>query len=407
MAIQTPATTKMVQNIIDGTTVPQKALSADTAANVSQQINGKAITNIFESDGLKVKNATLADNAANVTTNINGKAITGIFESDGTTVKKAATADRATTADKVANALTLQVNENSTTYNGSAAQTVEILTINPNLLINPNFKINQRAKSTYGGGSEYSFDRWYVSGGGSVRTSSNGEYISTQNNAYLYQYFENDFELDTDYTFSVLFSDGVTLATMKLGVLNFKTPTSKPTTNTTINYADISIPNSTTAFIRLAAGYNSTKGCYYVYIKGDGAARELYYAKLEKGNTATTFVPPDMATELLKCQRYYVRYYNNGNTFGNGFSSKDTIGFILIVLPAVMRETPTCKLSGVYSISANHLAGSSKPVTFYGNLNFNMNSVKFEVQGSGFTVNEPIMLQIRASDGYIEFDSEI
>lgn len=72
-----------------------------------------------------------------------------------------------------------------------------------------------------------------------------------------------------------------------------------------------------------------------------------------------------------------------------------------------MRATPTCKLSGVYSISANHLASSSKPVTFYGNLNFNMNSVKFEVQGSGFTANEPIMLQIRASDGYIEFDSEI
>lgn len=89
MAIQTPATTKMVQNIIDGTTVPQKALSADTAANVSQQINGKAITNIFESDGLKVKNATLADNAANVTTNINGKAITNIFESDGITAKTA------------------------------------------------------------------------------------------------------------------------------------------------------------------------------------------------------------------------------------------------------------------------------------------------------------------------------
>ena len=89
MAIQTPATTKMVQNIIDGTTVPQKALSADTAANVSQQINGKAITNIFESDGLKVKNATLADNAANVTANINGKAIASIFESDGITAKTA------------------------------------------------------------------------------------------------------------------------------------------------------------------------------------------------------------------------------------------------------------------------------------------------------------------------------
>ena len=155
----------------------------------------------------------------------------------------------------------------------------------------------------------------------------------------------------------------------------------------------------------LEVGFNNN---YYVNIKtNSGNTIHLEDIKLEMGEAATPFASPNQTLEVLKCQRYYVRFANNGNTFGNGFSSKDTIAFILIVLPAVMRKTPTCKLSGVYSISANHLASSSKPVTFYGNLNFNTNSVKFEVQGSGFTVNEPIMLQIRASDGYIEFDSEI
>ena len=60
------------------------------ATNVTTNINGKAISSIFESNGTTVKNAT------NVTTNINGKAISSIFESNGTTVKNATNATNAT-----------------------------------------------------------------------------------------------------------------------------------------------------------------------------------------------------------------------------------------------------------------------------------------------------------------------
>lgn len=56
--------------------------AVSSAANVTTNINGKAIASIFESNGTTAKNAT------NVTTNINGKAITTIFETDGTTAKK-------------------------------------------------------------------------------------------------------------------------------------------------------------------------------------------------------------------------------------------------------------------------------------------------------------------------------
>lgn len=57
--------------------------------NVTTQINGKNISDIFESNGTTVKNAT------NVTSKINGidiKGINGIFEEDGKTVKNATTA---------------------------------------------------------------------------------------------------------------------------------------------------------------------------------------------------------------------------------------------------------------------------------------------------------------------------
>lgn len=77
--------------------------------DVADEANSKATTNATEIANIKngtttVKKAETADNAKNVTTSINGKAITDIFETNGTTVKKATSAG---TADKVANALTI------------------------------------------------------------------------------------------------------------------------------------------------------------------------------------------------------------------------------------------------------------------------------------------------------------
>lgn len=292
--------------------------------------------------------------------------------------------------------------------------------INPNLLINPDFVINQRRNASYTSAG-YTLDRWQKTSNpltsnliGTVYSSSSTQtgYPGLSHGAYIQQMFEDDLQLGSDYTLTLCVQSNVDGDKPITKSFTYKLPETKPTGSVRFITERIYLDSAQTYFVTAMLGYKDNR--FYVGISASLSTSytnyskvKLCYAKLEQGSTATPFMPPDMATELLKCQRYYVRYYNNGNTFGNGFSSKDTIGFILIVLPAVMRATPTCKLSGVYSISANHLASSSKPVTFYGNLNFNMNSVKFEVQGSGFTVNEPIMLQIRASDGYIEFDSEI
>ena len=80
---------------IDGT---YPNMSVGSAVNVTSNINGKAITNIFEADGIRVKHASTA---LDVTKNINGKAITTIFESDGITVKSATHAGSATNATNV------------------------------------------------------------------------------------------------------------------------------------------------------------------------------------------------------------------------------------------------------------------------------------------------------------------
>lgn len=94
-------------------------------ANSKASVNATEISNI-KSGTTVVKNAdhaNTASNATNVTTNINGHAITDIFEINGTTVKEATHAGKATsagTADKVANGLTIA----NATFDGSKPLTI-------------------------------------------------------------------------------------------------------------------------------------------------------------------------------------------------------------------------------------------------------------------------------------------
>lgn len=72
--------------------------TADSALSKANT-NATSITNITNGT-TKVGKAGTADNATNVTTNINGKAISDIFESNGTTVKNATHATGANTANE-------------------------------------------------------------------------------------------------------------------------------------------------------------------------------------------------------------------------------------------------------------------------------------------------------------------
>lgn len=134
---------------------------------------------------------------------------------------------------------------------------------NPNLLINPDFKINQRGLTgwtvAYDGDVPitatqiYIFDRWRIMNG--KINITNG--IITLNGTII-QVLENG--IGTNFTATVNISGGT---------------------------ASASYDDSTKTFT----------------IIGTGAV--LNWAKLEYGNAATVFIPPDPATELMKCMRYY------------------------------------------------------------------------------------------------------
>lgn len=101
----------------------------DTAdgANSKASVNATEISNIKNGTTV-VKNAEHANaavNSTNVTTNINGHAITDIFETNGTTVKEATHAGKATSADKATQANSASKVVKSLTFSGQNAQGTE------------------------------------------------------------------------------------------------------------------------------------------------------------------------------------------------------------------------------------------------------------------------------------------
>lgn len=96
-------------------------------ANSKASVNATEISNIKNGTTV-VKNAdhaNTASNATNVTTNINGHAITDIFETNGTTVKEATHAGKATSADKATQANSASKVAKSLTFSGQNAQGTE------------------------------------------------------------------------------------------------------------------------------------------------------------------------------------------------------------------------------------------------------------------------------------------
>ena len=100
-----------------------------SADNALSKANANATEISKIKDGTtKVKEAEHADttdNATNVTTNINGKAISSIFETNGTTAKEATHAGKATSADNATRADSASKVANSLTFSGQNAQGTE------------------------------------------------------------------------------------------------------------------------------------------------------------------------------------------------------------------------------------------------------------------------------------------
>ena len=202
--------------------------------------------------------------------------------------------------------------------NGGNADTVDGLhaneiASNPNLLINPDFKINQRGKSEYSDKSQYTVDHWLLSYSGSGNTFSfnvktcqlvSGVKDTDGYHANLQQEIENPMQyIGKNLTLSCKMSNLSETALIQVWRYEGNTISSIKTSNYDLNEfkrLTFQIPDDITSDTKIRVILQTRGEC------------NLNWAKLELGTIATPFVPPNPATELLKCQRYYqIRSANN------------------------------------------------------------------------------------------------
>ena len=247
---------------------------------------------------------------------------------------------------------------------------------NPNLLINPDFKINQREITSYDFGTlppiiegyppVYTVDRWkLVNGSFSINTLDDEKVFYL--NGTLIQILEN--HIGTNFTVTI----------------------------------DVMTGEAT-------ASYDDETQTFTI----EGKKAIINWAKLEIGSTATPYSPPDTATELMKCKRYYQRISGAYRQIANGFIQSSGIAMTCSPLQQQMRiaEVTLNFVGKVYIWYKGHIAsGGAESTTIITPINLSQNLATL-----GFNLNSavdasyigmPCLVQLRDSDSYIEFDAEL
>lgn len=213
---------------------------------------------------------------------------------------------------------------------------------NLNLLLNPDFCINQRNFS--GNASyEYTVDRWFANDISVEKLdthivltrvgTSNPFFIQRFEQNYYKQYIEHQ-----QITMTIMQSDG----SAKKGTVI--APTFKSN-----GYASVNISDSCNMYIASLPSGECACGISFVA----AGSLSVKWIKLELGNISTPFIPPNPATELLKCQRY-----GCAGGLWDKFIVTDlqpTYVDISICLPNTIRTLPT--FAG--SLTIIHINGTS------------------------------------------------
>lgn len=207
---------------------------------------------------------------------------------------------------------------------------------NPNLLINPDFKINQRGESVYSSGdTAYTVDRWAIT---SAKVSVNSDSSVTASSLGTLGYFKQREESISygKHTYSI-YVQAIT-GTVKLFYIN----------KDSIDVELGTLKQGLNVFTSSDDGFKSV----FLWIAG-GSSVTLKYAKVEQGAVATSFIAPNPADELVKCERYYEK--RNWNT-----KQATIINNIMYVLDEVKekRVKPTVKHSGNTNVYYNGSAYS-------------------------------------------------
>lgn len=208
----------------------------------------------------------------------------------------------------------------------------------PNLLINTDFTnpVNQR-RATNIVTNRYFIDRWYKISGDFITVAISSVYGLSIKGISIGQYIEFPNSLGKTISASAKFCDGV-------GKEFVITLTDVMTSSGISN-----------EYFALDADYNGVSGTLHFLIKnfsppaawGFGNGLYLLWAKVEVSDVPTSYSYPLYSDELLRCQRYYLRYSSD-----NGAVLYPSMAYYMkeinvpIYPPVEMRITPTVSYSG-------------------------------------------------------------
>ncbi len=245
-----------------------------------------------------------------------------------------------------------KTNQQLTAENQTLTNKVANIT-NPNLLDNPWFTVNQRGYTT-GSAVAYTVDRWMLASvAGTVTVTVNADKSITfakeiGGAPQFVQFVEPDLSKALD-------GKTVTLSAIVDNVL----------------YSDTFVYENEDNFIKQiplkdewvldyrCLGTSERQHMIRFLTSGTTLASNITVkaVKLEIGNISTLAMDtaPNYATELAKCQRYYVRYKseldNTGNVYrlraGYGMSVSASLVQFLLFTPVEMRTIPTIKNVGI------------------------------------------------------------
>ena len=282
--------------------------------------------------------------------------------------------------------------------------------VNPYLLINPDFLVNQRGQNEYSSG--YTVDGWYIEGNKcSVRPNADGILITSainpdSNTHAFWQKIENPLA-PGKYTLSlnVLEVSGVWSSRIRTVSASGDYVDSYYTSLLHKGVNKVSVDLSEGEYISaVSVGINAGTEV--------GNSVKLAWVKLELGSAATPFVPPDPATELLKCQRYFTIYKHQNATsntdkcsIGVGYALTGSI--VYAVLPiAAMRSgvAATVSYSGLSLINGTDTVVDFSSATA---LEQTDSTVQVAFTVSGQTPGTVYRLRLMNSDAYLVVSKEL
>lgn len=218
---------------------------------------------------------------------------------------------------------------------------------NPNLGTNTNFPdaINQRGKTTYTGDntSPYCIDRWRISNGTTYTVGTFTLSAATYANRACGMWQANEMGAH-----QLSIGDDITVSIYANGKLH--TPTMK-VIDRDLYDAFANVPASYACddfeIVLCTYAHDKTKYNLGIYPK---KPLTVNYIKWEKGSAATPYVPNGYGAELSECLRYYYQV-SSVRTFGQQHTGAGT--YVNVILPQVMRVTPTVSAPGEWTIRFN------------------------------------------------------